>query len=47
MQVRAKTVIEPLMQEVSSAVQTQGWKGTVQKQTAICITIQMQAAIQI
>ena len=41
------TVIVPVMQEVSSTVQTQGWKGALHEQTAMCITIQTQEAIQI
>ena len=40
------TNIVSMMQEVSSAVQTQGWKGAVQEHTATCIATQIQAAIQ-
>ena len=36
-----------MMQEVSSALQTQGWKGAVQEQTVTCIAIQTEAANQI
>ena len=35
------------MQEVSSTVQTQGQKGAVKEETAIHISIQTQAKIQI
>ena len=41
-----QTDIVPMMQGVSSAVQTQGWVGAVKEQTAACITIQRQPAIQ-
>ena len=47
MQIAAPTVIVPMMQEVRSAVQTQGQKGAVQEQIAMCFAIQTQAAIQI
>ena len=46
-QTAAQTDIVPMMLEVSSAVQTQGWKGVVQEQTATYVTIQTQAVIQI
>ena len=40
-------VIVPVMLEVSSTVQTQGWKGGVQEQTTMYSAIQMHVAIPI
>ena len=45
MQIAAQTVIVPMMQEMSSTVQTQGQKGAVQEQTAMHNAIQTHAAI--
>ena len=43
----AQTDIVPVMQEVSSAVQTRDQKDAVQEQTATCIAIQTLVIIQI
>ena len=42
-----QTKIVPLVQEVNSAVQTQGQKGAVQRQTAMQTATQTWAVIQI
>ena len=47
MQTVPQTDIVPMMQEASSAVQTQDHKGAVQEQTAMCIALQTLRVIQI
>ena len=43
MHITAQADIAPMMQEASSTMQSEGWKGAVNEQTVTCIAIQTQA----